>query len=94
MFNIDPGASTNNTNWIGPHPEYYDLSKLMSRAWISFVHDLNPNNHGIADIPYWPDYSVFPGNFVFRINDSVVEVDDWRLEQLEYWGQIWGQLST
>lgn len=67
----------------------------MSRAWISFIHDLDPNNHGIANnVPHWPDYSVAPKNFVFRVNDSVVEDDNWRLEQLEYWAQIWRQLST
>lgn len=41
-------------------------------------------------VPHWPDYSVSLQNFVFRVNDSVVEDDDWRLEQLEYWGRIWG----
>jgi hypothetical protein len=67
----------------------------MSRAWISFVHDLDPNNHGLTHtVPHWPDYSMSLQNFVFRVNDSVVEDDDWRLEQLEYWGRIWRQLST
>jgi hypothetical protein len=66
----------------------------MSRAWISFIHDLDPNNHGISNMPNWPEYSVSPQNFVFRVNESVVEGDDWRLEQLEYWVQIWRQLST
>ncbi|KAI7970293.1 hypothetical protein EIK77_000295 [Talaromyces pinophilus] len=95
VFNIHPSISINHTNWIGPLAEYYELSKLMSRAWISFVHDLDPNNHGITHtVPHWPDYSMSLQNFVFRVNESVVEDDDWRLEQLEYWGRIWGQLSA
>jgi hypothetical protein len=28
----------------------------MSCLWVSFVHDLNPNNHGQEDVPVWPEY--------------------------------------
>ena len=34
-------------NPFGGEPASYPaLSQLMSRAWVSFVHDLDPNNHG------------------------------------------------
>jgi cholinesterase len=94
VFNIDPSVSINNTNWIGPYPDYYELSKLMSRSWISFVHDLDPNNHGMSRVPTWPEYSKSPSNFVFRVDNNTVEMDNWRPKQLDFWGQIWGELKT
>jgi len=94
VFNIDPSTSTAKTNWIGPYPDYYSLSKLMSRSFISFVHDLDPNNHGIRGVPSWPEYSKSPSNFLFKVNGVTVEKNDWRKEQLKFWGKIWGQLKT
>ncbi|KAI4603899.1 hypothetical protein KJ359_000019 [Pestalotiopsis sp. 9143b] len=91
-FNMVPSASQNNTNWIGPYPEYYQLSNRMSRAWISFVHDLNPNYSG-SEVQ-WPDYHDGQRNLVFNTDGDYVEDDDWRAEQLEYLGSIWGQLQT
>lgn len=94
VFNIEPSASKNNSNWIGPFPEYYRLSKQMSRTWISFTHDLNPNRHGMSGIPKWPDYSCSKKNLVFRADGNYVEKDDWRESQLQYWGSIWQDLKT
>jgi hypothetical protein len=31
--------------FLNPGPGEVDLAKLTSRMWISFVSDLNPNNH-------------------------------------------------
>ncbi|KAI0174621.1 Alpha/Beta hydrolase protein [Pestalotiopsis sp. NC0098] len=92
VFNMVPSASQNNTNWIGPYPEYYQLSNRMSRAWISFVHDLDPNYPG-SEVE-WPDYQDGQQNLVFNIDGDYVQDDTWRAEQLEYWGSIWGQLQT
>jgi carboxylesterase type B len=94
VFNIDPTASRNNTNWIGPYPEYYHLSNLMSRMFISFVHDACPNNHGLEGVPYWPEYGSGQENFVFKTNGSWVEKDDYRVPQLEYWNDIWPSLQS
>lgn len=94
VFNIDPEVSRNNTNWIGPYPEYYKLSNLMSRMFVSFIHDLNPNNHGIESVAHWPEYAAGRENFVFRAEGSQHEVDTWRAPQLEYWTKIWSQLRT
>jgi hypothetical protein len=58
------------------------------------VHDLDPNNHGVAGIPTWPSYSDSPSNFVFRVGNSEVELDNWRVPQLKFWGTIWGNLKT
>ncbi|KAK9772304.1 putative Carboxylic ester hydrolase [Seiridium cardinale] len=92
VFNMEPSASRNNTNWIGPYPDFYQLSNRMSRAWISFVHDLDPNYEGST--PRWPDYHLGHKNMVFRAGNDYLECDDWRAEQLRYWGTIWGKLKT
>lgn len=34
------------TTWIGPDSAAHELSGLMSKSWISFVHDLDLNGHG------------------------------------------------
>ena len=31
--------------------------EFVSRAWGSFISDLNPNNHGVENIPKWNIYS-------------------------------------
>jgi carboxylesterase type B len=48
--------------FAGQGPEFYELARLMSRMWISFIHDLTPNNHGLTmyngtSIPQWPVYA-------------------------------------
>lgn len=32
--------------FAGEPPTYTALASLMSRMWVSFAHDLDPNNHG------------------------------------------------
>jgi cholinesterase len=66
----------------------------MSRSWISFVHDLDPNGHQIDDAPHWPDYHESKSNIVFRADETHVEDDDWRKEQLEFWASIWEELQV
>jgi carboxylesterase type B len=94
VFNLDPHDSRNNSNWIGPYPEYHVLAAAMSKSWISFVHSLNPNVDGNGELPHWPDYSSGHQNLVLRTRGSFVEKDNWRSDQLDYWGHIWGQLGT
>jgi triacylglycerol lipase len=60
-----------------------DLSRtvdFMSRAWVSFVVDLNPNNHGLSGIATWNKYSAAPQgqNFVIATNSFSTEVDTYR----------------
>ncbi|CAH0028435.1 unnamed protein product [Clonostachys rhizophaga] len=97
FFNVDPVVSQNDTNWIGPYPDYHELADLVSGSWISFVHGLNPNHEPAISamrIPLWPDYSLGGHNFVFRARRSYVERDDWRVSQLSFWGTIWEALKT
>jgi carboxylesterase type B len=94
VFNLDPDVSVNATNWIGPDPAFHVLARGMARAWVSFVHDLDPNvdrDRARGDrcvefqLPYWPDYALAGENMVFRVDGSYVERDTWRTEQLAYW---------
>lgn len=71
----------------------------MSRMWISFVHDLDPNESNLKEAPYWPRYSTNePFNYIFRTPDNkgglAVEPDSWREKQLEWWSEHWGHLSS
>lgn len=93
VFNLDPEASRSNANWIGPYPEYHALAGDMSRAWVSFVHGMNPNSRG-GGLPQWPDYSLRAENMVLRAKGSHVETDDWRSEQLQFWSTIYQSLGT
>lgn len=94
VFNLDPHLSQNNTNWIGPYPEYYELAKGISQAWISFVHDLDPNYAETNLLPRWPDYSCGAKNMVLRVRGSYVEADEWRSDQLGFWPKVWNELGT
>ncbi|RFU74045.1 hypothetical protein TARUN_8211 [Trichoderma arundinaceum] len=84
-----------NVNWIGPYPIISELAKFVSRSWVSFIHDQNPNGHGLQGKPVWPKYDASkPQNIVFRAGASWIEKDDWRQEQLAYWSTIWSELMT
>ena len=41
--------------------------------WTSFIHDLDPNNHGLPGYAQWPKYNITNGgvgdNMVFDAND-------------------------
>ncbi|WPG99116.1 lipase 4 [Acrodontium crateriforme] len=85
------------TNYIGPSSKHWALSKTMCRMWISFVHDLDPNNHGEIKLPRWPSYgSESFSNIVFRVSDSErrieIEKDDYRSEQLRWWNRNWSKI--
>lgn len=66
----------------------------MSRSWVSFAHDLDPNGHQIEHVPHWPDYHESESNIVFRANETWIEKDDWREKQLALWDTIWEDLKT
>ncbi|KAI5923679.1 Alpha/Beta hydrolase protein [Camillea tinctor] len=59
------------------------LADLMSRMWISFVVDQDPNNHGISDIPEWPVYNNslgYASEFYFNTESPRAQLDNYRLE--------------
>ena len=92
-------TTPNLPNWIGPRPSYHRLSGVMSRTWLAFAHDLDPNEHGLSDVPHWPKYEPeSPRNMVYRADDnkggSFVEEDDYRSAQFAFWNKNWQNLRT
>ncbi|KAL6233205.1 hypothetical protein BDW75DRAFT_215736 [Aspergillus navahoensis] len=77
---------------LGDDPYRLELANLAAQMWASFVTDLDPNGHGVNDIPQWPQYSTSdsPSNFVFRLprNESYVEADDYRVDGIAYLNTI------
>ncbi|KAF7548776.1 hypothetical protein G7Z17_g6826 [Cylindrodendrum hubeiense] len=64
-----------------------DLAKLTTRMWISFIHDLDPNNHGIAGVDEWPIYNATGGygeNFHLTPKKFGVAPDTFRLAGTTY----------
>ncbi|KAH6981253.1 putative neuroligin [Ilyonectria sp. MPI-CAGE-AT-0026] len=58
------------------------LAKLTTRMWISFIHDLDPNNHGIRGVDKWPVYNATGGygeNFHLTPKTFGVTPDTFRL---------------
>ncbi|KAL2832450.1 Alpha/Beta hydrolase protein [Aspergillus cavernicola] len=76
---------------LGDDPARLDLANLAAQMWTSFVADLDPNGHGVPDIPEWPPYTAKePSNFVLRLpkNQSYVEDDDYRVDGMAYLNTI------
>ncbi|KAL3460501.1 Alpha/Beta hydrolase protein [Aspergillus heterothallicus] len=82
---------------LGDDPARLELANLAARMWTSFVVDLDPNGHGVSDIPHWPRYPFIssptknkPSNFVLRLprNESYVEDDTYRKEGMAYLNTI------
>ncbi|PMD37135.1 alpha/beta-hydrolase [Hyaloscypha variabilis F] len=73
--------------------KFVELSNLMSRSWVSFISDLDPNNHRIEAVnTTWPVYNATEGgglgiNMVFTVNvtqRSYIEWDSWRGEGIAF----------
>ena len=76
-------------------PTYTKLAKIMSRMWVSFVVNLNPNKHGIPGVPSWPGYDINDGlgaqDMVFDANVSTLaypERDTFRAEGIAFINEI------
>ncbi|KAH8591288.1 Alpha/Beta hydrolase protein [Bisporella sp. PMI_857] len=71
----------------GKPESYSQLARLMSRMWISFIVDGDPNNSGVSAI-YWPEYTLDkPRNIIFDTNVTAlayVQPDTYRAEGIEY----------
>ncbi|GAA6023880.1 hypothetical protein JCM10207_000514 [Rhodosporidiobolus poonsookiae] len=78
VFSVPNEYKTANT--LGNRPGDAELAKLTTSQWVSFIHDLDPNNHGIENVPEWPDYRTAPSNFVATRHGSTVEADDYRAD--------------
>ena len=95
------GFVFNNINGVGFRPDikpfegkpqrYVDLAGFISRTWVSFVHDTDPNSWRgrNASVAQWPRYILDkPENFVFEVNKtSGVEADTWRKAGIDFINQ-------
>jgi len=76
-----------NPRWLGPWPEYRELSERMMEMWIAFAHDGTPNNKNREKL--WPAYGSRGeqgSNLVLQTGEQgelQVEGDTWRLEGRE-----------
>jgi carboxylesterase type B len=70
--------------------KFVDLANLMSRSWVSFITDGDPNNHGVQNTTSWPAYNSTAGgglgiNMVFTVNgSSYIEWDSFRGEGIAF----------
>ncbi|GME62228.1 putative carotenoid ester lipase precursor protein [Neofusicoccum parvum] len=57
---------------------------IMS-TWISFVNNLDPNEHGLADLPHWPTWGLEEKS-MFKYNEAGCEIirDDFRETQMRF----------
>lgn len=74
--------------------KFVELSNLMSRSWVSFIVDQDPNNNGLGrlGVKEWPVYNSSQGggvgiNMVFTVNvteKGYIEWDSWRGEGIAF----------
>jgi carboxylesterase type B len=70
--------------------KFVDLANLMSRSWVSFIADGDPNNHGVENVTSWPAYNSTVGgglgvNMVYTVNgSSYIESDSFRGEGIAF----------
>jgi acetylcholinesterase len=78
-------------NFVWNDPDLRNTTELsravdiLSRTWVSFVSDLNPNHHGLNGVPAWEPYTSRPegANFVFQVDGYGMESDTFRFEGIE-----------
>jgi carboxylesterase type B len=88
--------------FAGEPPTFTKLASIMSGAWVSFVHDLDPNGNSSEvneEGVMWPRYTLDePQNIVFDVNVTglaYVEPDVYRAEAINYMAEnfdtLWGR---
>ncbi|KAI8650137.1 hypothetical protein LRP88_14782 [Fusarium phalaenopsidis] len=88
---IGLGYAKGQSPLTGASKEVLQLAKLVTRMWISFINDLDPNNHGIRGVEKWPMYKAGGGygeNFYFNPNGSSVQPDTFRLAQTTFMNSV------
>ena len=94
VFNNLDGLGYAVNPFLGQPQSYTALSELMSRMWVSFVHDGDPNGHGVSGAEEWPAYDIEAGggvgyDYFFDVNDTHAEMDSWRGEGIAYLNTLW-----
>ncbi|RDW60637.1 carboxylic ester hydrolase-37 [Coleophoma cylindrospora] len=77
-------------NWFGTLPASVSQNSYhLMGVLVSFVNHLDPNQHGMASVPTWPEYNSTSRETI-RWQESGVDVivDDYRQEQMNYLNEI------
>ncbi|KAH8667110.1 carboxylesterase family protein [Xylariales sp. PMI_506] len=102
VFNNVNGLGYENAVAVNPfagEPDTFtDLANIISRMWVSFVVNLDPNYNNATSV-YWPQYTLDnPQNIVFDVNATdlaFLEPDTYRAEAIAYMSDrldtVWGQ---
>ncbi|EXK27416.1 hypothetical protein FOMG_16222 [Fusarium oxysporum f. sp. melonis 26406] len=77
-YNVNPLSSSS----IQREGQLQHLSMLMARMWLSFATTLSPNHHEVPNFNItWPKYqNDNPTNMVFRLENTTLEADNFRLD--------------
>ncbi|KAK6814983.1 hypothetical protein RU639_008651 [Aspergillus parasiticus] len=60
------------------------LAAEMTKAWVSFAYDLNPNANRDTALPIWPTYGKDKSSMVFNAYGCTIEHDTYRSNQISY----------
>ena len=74
----------------------HNLAHVVSRTWISFVSELDPNHHGVAGLPHWDVYSNGPDGVYFDLQQDLpitLKSDDFRKEGIALINQVKSELN-
>ncbi|OJD38004.1 carboxylesterase type b protein [Diplodia corticola] len=55
--------------WPDAGERDWRVANLVQGMWISFAYDLDPNNHGIPNVPHWDNYDPLSAA-IFRFEDQ------------------------
>lgn len=100
------GYAPNAKPFTNAPQSYYDLAELMSKMWVSFAVEGNPNGHGVEGAPVWPVYVNGEGGkvesgmggygkaMVLQANGtgSYVEDDTYRAAGMAALNGMWGSV--
>lgn len=88
--NID-GLGYAENEFQGEPASYITLATQMTRSWVGFITELDPNKNGLEGVNTWPEYVLEGGvgqNFVLTAegdgSQSFAEVDDFRAEGIAF----------
>jgi hypothetical protein len=66
-------------------PSVSNLSRNIMSTIIAFVHSLDPNDHGLDDLPEWPEWDgQGKGMYRFREQGCDVVKDDFREKEIGF----------
>lgn len=91
VFDNTDGLGYAASPFEGEPESYFQLAEQMTRSWVGFVTELDPNKNGLENVNEWPLYVLEGGvgvNFVLTAegngNESFAAVDDFRAEGIAF----------